>query len=299
MWSGVNLFFIASGFINGKNFISCKSIKQFIIKRIARIAPLYFLFMFIGIIFWSRGNNFFYSENYNIFIPLFFLSGIDFISNNLGPAYFSITWSLSVEIQLYILTVFILLIKKTKIKLLICIALFLLSLIVPHLSKEISHFGFIMHIDEYLIGVFIRFIFDNKFSFNIKFFQCIYFEYYWIAIPFIIYLLRFDVNLGNATFDNILLCFYTSLFYFILKFNLVKSKILNKIGVNCYFIYLFHIVIFYGIFYASKYFYLFGHSMISVLISFALTFALSIASMKYFENPSRLGLIKFLSNTKW
>lgn len=295
MWSGVNLFFIASGFINGKNFIFCISIKQFIIKRVARIAPLYFLFVFIGIIFSFKENNFFYSENYNIFIPLFFLSGIDFINQNLGPAYFSITWSLSVEIQLYILTVFILLIKTTKTKLMICSALFLLSLIAPYLTTKISHFGFIMHIDEYLAGVFIRYIYDNKISINIKIFQCIYFEYYWIVLPFVTYLLRFDLNLGNAMFDSILLIFYTSLFYFILKFDFVKSKLLNTIGVNCYFLYLFHMIIFYCIFYVFNYFYLFRHDMVSLLLSFFLTFLLSILSMKYFENPSRLRLINILS----
>jgi len=294
MWSGVNLFFITSGFINGKNFIYCKSIKQFIIKRVARILPLYFLFIFIGIIFSYKGNNFFYSEYYNIFIPLFFLSGLDFINQNLGPAYFSITWSLSVEIQLYILTVIILLIKTKKTKFLICVSLFLISLISPYFITEISHFGFIMHIDEYLVGVFIRYIFDNKISFNKKFFQYIHYEYYWIALPFLMYLLRFDLNVGNALFDNILLLFYTSLFYFILKFDLVKSKLLNTIGVNCYFIYLFHMVIFFTL----NYFYLLEHSILSVLISFFLTFFLSILSMKYFENPTRLGLINILSNTK-
>jgi len=299
MWSGVNLFFIASGFINGKNFIFCKNIRQFIIKRIARIVPLYFLFIFIGIIFSLKENNFFYSENYDIFIPLFFLSGMDFINQNIGPAYFSITWSLSVEIQLYILTVFILLIKTTTTKLLIFCSIFLLSLIAPYLDKDISHFGFIMHIDEYLAGVFIRYIFENKISFNSKIFQCIHFEYYWIVIPFLTYLLRSDLNLGNAMFDNILLLFYTSLFYFILKLDFVKSKFLNTIGVNCYFIYLFHMVIFYGICCTFKYFHLLGHSMLSVLISFFLTLFLSVLSMKYFENPSRLGLIKILSNTKW
>lgn len=297
MWSGVNLFFIASGFINGKNFIFCKSINQFIIKRIARIVPLYFLFCFIGIIFSFKENNFFYSENYNIFIPLLLLSGLDFINQNLGPAYFSITWSLSVEIQLYILTVFILLIKTIKTKLLICSALFLISLITPYLSTNISHFGFIMHIDEYLAGVFIRCIFDNKISFNIRIFKCIYFEYYWIVLPFVTYLLRFDINLGNALFDNILLVTYTSLFYFILKLNYVKSKLLNTIGVNCYFIYLFHMIIFYCLFNTIKYFCLSVHSMIIVLISFILTFFLSILSMEYFEKPSRLSLINILSKS--
>ena len=298
MWSGVNLFFIASGFINGKNFIFCKSIKQFIIKRIARIAPLYFIFILIGVIFFNKGYQFFYSENYDLIIPLLFLSGVDFIKQDLGPAYFSITWTLSVEIQLYLLTVFLLIIKKSKTRFRLCAALFFISLVAPHLTTEFSHFGFIMHVDEYLAGVFIRYIFENKFYFKIKILESIHFEYYWIVIPFATYLLKFDLSFENAIFDSILLLFYTSLFYFILKFDLIKLKYFNTIGVNCYFIYLFHMVIFYAFLEVFNYFSFFGHSMIIVLLSFVITFILSIISMKYFEIPSRLGLIKLLSKTK-
>ena len=87
MWSGVNLFFIASGFINGKNFIFCKSIKQFIINRVARILPLYFLFIFIGIIFSYKGNNFF-TLNTTIYLFHCFFIGFRLYKSKFGTSLF-------------------------------------------------------------------------------------------------------------------------------------------------------------------------------------------------------------------
>ena len=40
MWSGVNLFFLASGFINGKQFLILNSTSSYAIRRVKRIFPL-------------------------------------------------------------------------------------------------------------------------------------------------------------------------------------------------------------------------------------------------------------------
>lgn len=97
---GVDIFFILSGFIMANSMQkSKKTPKEFFIKRIKRIYPLYFLMtsVFILVLLFFGGNylvlinNFFYS---NLFIP-FSNKGI-----YTDPILF-VGWSLNIEILFY------------------------------------------------------------------------------------------------------------------------------------------------------------------------------------------------------
>jgi peptidoglycan/LPS O-acetylase OafA/YrhL len=276
MWSGVNLFFLASGFINGKQFINTKSTSLFLISRAKRIFPLYYLYLTIGTCLFMYGNTFFYIDNYNLIYQYLFLSGVDFFNENLGhPAYFCITWSLSVEIQLYLITFFIIkFANKSTIR--ICLGLSLIGLFTPYLHA--NHFGLIMHLDEYFVGVLLRTLYNTGIlqSLIIK----------WICITglFISALILPNIELtqGNPLLDSVLLLIYSSILILLLNFKFNIHKSLLEIGKNCYFIYLFHMLFIYMF---LKFLNNNGiNPIISLCIAFVFCYFFSIISKIFFES---------------
>jgi peptidoglycan/LPS O-acetylase OafA/YrhL len=105
-WSGVDLFFVLSGFLIGgiliKNKTSPKYFKTFYARRILRIFPLYYLILVIYIICKYSG---FASESFSIFqypinISYYFLylqNVIMGVRNNFGPQFLTPTLLLTVE----------------------------------------------------------------------------------------------------------------------------------------------------------------------------------------------------------
>ena len=120
-WSGVDLFFVLSGFLivgilldvkGSKNFFS-----TFYIRRALRILPLYYLLLALFVIlpnFISNEELFklkFPFWSYILFIQNFFMIKFDF-----GTSWLGVTWSLAIEEQFYLLLPFLVW-KLDKIKL--------------------------------------------------------------------------------------------------------------------------------------------------------------------------------------
>jgi peptidoglycan/LPS O-acetylase OafA/YrhL len=114
-WSGVDLFFVLSGFLIGgillDNRDASNFFKVFYIRRICRIFPLYFLWIFLFL--WMSGAVQGWLPSASIAWlfsdPLPFWSYLTFTqnivgleSNSLGPNWIAITWSLAVEEQFYL-----------------------------------------------------------------------------------------------------------------------------------------------------------------------------------------------------
>jgi peptidoglycan/LPS O-acetylase OafA/YrhL len=113
-WTGVDLFFVLSGFLIGglliDHKISARYFSTFYARRFVRIGPLYiaslciFAFMYLGID-WRR---FGLSGLFNGETP--FWSYLTFLQNNVvasrgkwgGPGWLDVTWSLAVEEQFYL-----------------------------------------------------------------------------------------------------------------------------------------------------------------------------------------------------
>jgi peptidoglycan/LPS O-acetylase OafA/YrhL len=112
-WTGVDLFFVLSGFLIGGILLDVRSspryFKTFYLRRIYRIVPLYYLwicgyvlvalaatrFMFAGVRLGTRPplyTYFLFLQN----LRIFHLSGV-------GAAWFGATWSLAVEEQFYLI----------------------------------------------------------------------------------------------------------------------------------------------------------------------------------------------------
>jgi peptidoglycan/LPS O-acetylase OafA/YrhL len=113
-WSGVDLFFILSGFLIGGILLDARSssnyFKVFYIRRACRILPIYLIFC--GSI--ALCYRYVYPSNFPLLdwlfrFPMPWYSYLTFTQNfwmahfnTLGPASLAITWSLAIEEQLYL-----------------------------------------------------------------------------------------------------------------------------------------------------------------------------------------------------
>ncbi len=115
-WSGVDLFFVLSGFLIGGILIDQRNspsyFKTFYLRRIFRILPIYYLWISLFIVFILVGGPFLRTHmhsgvlpalNFSIYQHLLFLQNLwDFDYTTVAYWWFSPTWSLAVEEQFYL-----------------------------------------------------------------------------------------------------------------------------------------------------------------------------------------------------
>lgn len=122
-WSGVDLFFILSGFLIGRILLVNKSspnyFKTFYTRRIFRIFPAYYLIVlvFVFVVYSGLGFRFYWLTvnpfplySYLLYIQNFWISA----TQQFGPNWLGVTWSLAVEEQFYIVLPLIILLVKDK-----------------------------------------------------------------------------------------------------------------------------------------------------------------------------------------
>jgi peptidoglycan/LPS O-acetylase OafA/YrhL len=129
-WSGVDLFFVLSGFLIGGILMdqheSGNYFKTFYLRRVCRIVPLYFVWLILFLILRlvvSRGNSLDWrSAVFDREIPRFPLWGYFLFLQNLytaktmlfGSPWLAATWSLAVEEQFYLLLPLVLWLIRPK-----------------------------------------------------------------------------------------------------------------------------------------------------------------------------------------
>jgi peptidoglycan/LPS O-acetylase OafA/YrhL len=112
-WSGVDLFFVLSGFLIGGILIDCRTspsfFKTFYIRRLCRILPPYYaligLFVLaavIGLMDQSQFDWLFQGLHPLWSYATFTQSFVMLSSLQLGGSWFSVTWSLAIEEQFYL-----------------------------------------------------------------------------------------------------------------------------------------------------------------------------------------------------
>ncbi len=116
-WTGVDLFFILSGFLIGGILLDARSspnyFKTFYIRRFYRIIPLYYAWIVVfvfALIFAGRFFNGYASEvgdggsSSHLYLLLIFLQNCGMVGySTFAKAFFGTTWSLCVEEQFYLL----------------------------------------------------------------------------------------------------------------------------------------------------------------------------------------------------
>lgn len=118
-WSGVDLFFVLSGFLITGILLEQKGksnyFKVFYIRRVCRIFPLYYLYLFIFILMLYVGagesgflNNLVRLDGVPVWSYATYTQNILMgLKNSAGPDWLGVTWSLAIEEQFYLVLPFI------------------------------------------------------------------------------------------------------------------------------------------------------------------------------------------------
>ncbi|MHB8216704.1 MAG: acyltransferase family protein [Candidatus Sulfotelmatobacter sp.] len=271
-WSGVDLFFVLSGFLIGGILLDAQDspnyFKTFYIRRAYRILPLYFLVLILGWLAfhagqlgWIPGQ---WAELFNGKIPWWpFFTFTQNISmgiagRTVGRGVLSPTWSLAVEEQFYLTLPF--LVRYASRRRLVQIVLgfivgaaFLRFLVILYLPGHmfITYAFMPCRADALGLGVLVALVARNP-----KAWSCLQEHRAWLygaaSIPFLILLLidlssfePLSATLYGAEY-SVLAAFYASLLliavtgkdWFVTK--VFCNRLLTKLGLIAYGTYLFH-----------------------------------------------------------
>ena len=122
---GVDFFFVLSGFliiyllISEKKLSGKINVKNFYVRRILRIFPLFFFCVFFGFVIFPLIKSFLGespNENAHFSYYLFFLNNIDIVNNAALPdsSVLAILWSVGIEEQFYLTIPFLLLVIPVR-----------------------------------------------------------------------------------------------------------------------------------------------------------------------------------------
>lgn len=242
---GVELFFVLSGFLVGSLFFNeytkngKVNIKNFILRRISRTLPPYYIVLIPAFL----SAHFVKNVDFN-FAYLFFLQ--NFMEE---IPYYKVSWSICVEEHFYILLPFILLllikIKKKYSRIIVSILILLPLFLRISESKESSFFGYyqtasFFHFDSMILGVIASFFY-------------IYNDIFISLIKKISIFLFTIIVLIFAIFTDDKIFFIYGKFFMSISFMLIilvssiskqiqisKTQIINKIALSSYAIYLTH-----------------------------------------------------------
>ncbi|AZA47437.1 acyltransferase [Chryseobacterium carnipullorum] len=182
---GVDIFFVISGFLMTSIIIEQKnnntfSFYDFYIRRLKRIFPAYLFFIIIvaavGFFIYLDRDFWMFQKSVGtsaLFISnILFSRGDSYFGSRLEDNPFLHTWSLSIEMQFYLLLPLILIFTKRRyLTALILLIIFFLTIYVDismYISNETSakYFSLLARIPEFLVGAFFSLRFKNKISFS-------------------------------------------------------------------------------------------------------------------------------------
>ncbi len=301
-WSGVDLFFVLSGFlitdillrnVNAKNYY-----QTFYIRRAARIIPPYWLLLLIFVLVMKIEPEML-GSSFSKHLP--FWSYFTFTQNFLYSArnfwrdpWLDVTWSLALEEQFYIfLSVAV---RNLNKKVLAGLSVFLI-LLAPILrfftASSLASYQLPLHrADSLMLGVLIAIIWQSKSG------QAIFHNhkkyFLWALLPFslgIAYLIWVEAGIGTPLAHFMLAFFYTDLLLLALVSSSEKpgllfgNKLLGWLGLRSYGIYLLHKPFRLVVFTLFEQQSIILEPWIRTLIVTVLLFALAEISFRFIEKP--------------
>lgn len=181
---GVDLFFVISGYlvssiilqeINHNRF----NLSVFFVKRIKRIVPAYFFTLILVAI----ASSYFYMSSdigtirgtlvrASLFISnLVFANGANYFGTQMSENPLLHTWSLSLEMQFYLVLPLLLLLFRRKVKFVFAAAIVILTVystiqIIMYNHKNEMYFSLLARMPEFLVGGILALIFKKSLSFG-------------------------------------------------------------------------------------------------------------------------------------
>jgi peptidoglycan/LPS O-acetylase OafA/YrhL len=316
-WIGVDLFFVLSGFLITGILIDTRGCKNFlaifIYKRILRIFPLYYLCLFIFFItlFIPKITiiNFYLDKRFlnDIFYYLTFTQNILFSFRGWNESdILNHFWSLALEEQFYLFWPIIVMLFRNKNIILISVFLISISLITRNLNptNPFSYVFTFARIDALVIGSISAILIRTNIQLLNKYVH--YTFVITLAIILFIIILTHSVSLGNIAFIK---CGYT---FFDIQFasliilvfdtkrigmfvnNIFSAKILTFLGKYSYGIYIYHWLLYRGV-----YAYLEAKFNLPSIFTFPfIGFVILISFMSYHLYEKRFLKYKFKINQK-
>lgn len=294
--TGVSLFFVLSGFLISRILIHTKEepnyFRNFYLRRILRIFPLYYFFLFLYYfvfpIIFSESIHPFSEQKY--FWIYFQNIARTFEWKSEGPVHF---WSLAVEEHFYffwpVLFFFFSIKRLSQIIIGIVVFAFLLRLIMLEYDLSVYYFT-LTRMDELAIGAFLA-ILEKKGRLteeNTKYFQIICLG---ILIPLVV-VWFFYTGEGNVTIQAIKYLLQSIVFFCFIGWvisaksnflfrKILSLKVLSFTGMISYGLYVFHPLCFQLV----NRFILTQYSTVNFLISFIVTFLIAVLSYYFLELP--------------
>lgn len=291
---GVSLFFVLSGFVITRILINSRErnnyFRSFYTKRVLRILPLYYFFLFIY--YWvtpqiTDG----YDGGFKLHLPFYFyLQNFTHVFNfkAAGPGHY---WSLAVEEHFYLLwPLAVFLISPKNIWKAILISIILVLILKYFMLKKdipINYFTF-TRIDQILMGAYLAVLeWEKFFTSKNSLRKMIILGILTLCISLVIYIsskyypLIFDLTkyliLGAFFFSMIGILISLNKDHFINK--ILSGFILQYLGRISYGIYVWHVL---ALLILNRFF-LVQNILIDILLTFGLTILLAHLSFFYFE----------------
>lgn len=318
-WSGVDLFFVLSGFLITSRLIPFIEDKHLLLNfyrnRALRILPLYFTFLCCFFCIWfffvskSVQNNFTFYDKYWY---VFFLFGQNwlYIFNKEIIDHLNHFWSLAVEEQFYLIFPLLIIKLKRQKKILQWLISLVLPIVIVRTSVVIFYdhtftkiyWNTFLRLDSFLVGAILYFVVKistEKLIIVRTWFRVIY--YFSLTVLVVGFSLMKDLTFNNYfvssigyTLIAVTYCYF--IFYCVTSpikkdLKIVKNKHLQFVGKISYGLYVFHWPIYLSGFAVinklSTHFNIAlssGHShLINVIYSLVISFLLSYLSYRYLE----------------
>jgi peptidoglycan/LPS O-acetylase OafA/YrhL len=168
-WSGVDLFFVLSGFLIGGILLrhrTCSNyFRVFYIRRACRIFPLYFVLIFLFYAL-SRNASPVYSWLFSDPLPawsyLTFTQNYQADSFEKGPLWLGITWSLAVEEQFYLVLPLLIRFAPAPLLIIVLLTLIMLAPVMRFWIGGVGSFQYtICRSDSLLVGVLLAWLYQK------------------------------------------------------------------------------------------------------------------------------------------
>jgi len=272
-WSGVDLFFVLSGFLIGGILLDNKQahyyFKTFYIRRICRIFPLYFLWLTLFIIIVYAGDfpiinrlnniSWLFQKSVPVWSYATFTQNIAMMYNgNFGPNWLGITWSLAVEEQFYLVLPFLIyFLSLQRLPLTLSFIIFVAPILRIALFYYYPHGGFASYVlmpcraDALLLGVLSAYLIRQEFFVRYMVeYQKLMYGLLILSLLGTSILLDKGQSIGSlamSSFGYSLLAIMYSCFLLIaitekrgLITVIVQNRLLGKLGIIAYGVYIFH-----------------------------------------------------------
>lgn len=257
-WSGVDLFFVLSGFLLGGILLRNRESKNyfitFYVRRICRIFPLYYFYLFVYFLLFNTQlaqnipwvfDNTLPFWGYACFAQNFLMAKY----KSLGSHAIEPTWSLAVEEQFYLLLPFIIYFLRGRV-LLILIGVMSAAALYFRLTAPNWYASFsLLHCraDALLLGVLVAYFINDKQTSGllIKQKNALYILFY--CLFFLFFMLTFGVIRINYYVNFSFQAFFFALFLLLISIDknskmvyFLQNKTLGQIGKYSFGIYIYH-----------------------------------------------------------